>query len=907
MRNPSRALRAFWLRLRGMFEPGKSDGDFSAELESHLTMHIEDGVRAGLSREEARRRALIRLGGMEQAKQAYREGNTLPFLENLLHDIRYGLRMMARNPGFTAVAILTLAVGIGTTATAFNWMDGVLLRPLGGVSHPEQLVSLASVTPNGEVVPTSYPDYRDFRDYLKLFDGFAMFRPGAFSVGLGDHAERIWGEFVSGDFFTALGVKPEVGRMFGPEEFGDKPGAYPVVVISDRYWRSHLGADPQIAGKTIRVNQHELTVVGVAVLEFHGSMAAVAFDLWVPYMQRSVLSSLEPWMLHNRQDRALLGIARLKPGVTLEQARAELAALAARMAVADADTNEGMSATVMPLSKSPFGPQGLLAGPLRILMGVCVLLLAIVCVNVANLLLARATVREKEFSTQLALGAGRWRLAQQVLTESLLLTVGGAALGILTMPMMSQALKLLLPPGQLSFTLDSGLNMRAAAFTAGLCLLATLAAGVVPALQSGRVELNTKLNEGGRSGAAGRGRHRLRSALVASEVALALVALVCAGLFVRAFEQTRQIDPGFDPNHVLLSQFYLATNGLDLEQRKEFCRRLREKMEAMPGTVDVAYSDGVPLGFEPSWWEDLRVEGFAPRPGENMKVFRNVVSPGYLGLLKIPLLDGRDFTEHDDEKSRPVMIVNQTFAQRFFAGANPVGRRVHGFGQWFTVVGEARDSKYHYLGETAVPYFYVPFRQIYRADMNLAFYVRMHGNPVAALPGLRSKVREIDPNVTVFDAVPLAEFIEASLYPQKVAASLLMVLGGLSMLLAAVGLYSVMAYSVAQRTQEIGIRMALGARPADVLGMVVRQGMVLAASGLAAGAVLALAVTRSLAALSFTNSAMGSGAKMLTGSTADPLIYAGAAAFLCAVAALAAYVPAWRASSIDPMQALRTE
>ncbi len=450
-------------------------------------------------------------------------------------------------------------------------------------------------------------------------------------------------------------------------------------------------------------------------------------------MQRSVLSSVEPWMLRNRQDRALLGIARLKRGVTPEQARAELAALAQRMAVADADTNEGMSATVVPLWKSPFGPQGLLAGPLTILMGVCVLLLGIVCVNVANLLLARATVREKEFSTRLALGAGRWRLVQQVLTESLLLTATGAVLGILAMPGMSRALKLLLPPGQLSLTLDSGLNLRAAAFTAGLCLVVTLAAGLVPALQSGRVELNAKLNEGGRSGSAGRGRHRLRSVLVASEVALALVALVCAGLFLRGFEQTRQIDPGFDPNHVLLSQLYLATNGLDLEQRKEFCRRLREKMEAVPGTVDVAYSDGVPLGFEPSWWEDLKVAGFVPRPGENMKVFRNVVSPGYLGLMKIPLVEGRDFTEHDDESSEPVMIVNQTFARRYFAGANPVGRRVHGWGKWFMVVGEARDSKYHYLGETAVPYFYVPFRQIFRADMNLAFYVRTHGNPIAAL------------------------------------------------------------------------------------------------------------------------------------------------------------------------------
>ncbi len=269
-----RKLRALWMRVRGIFGNGRAESEFSAEIQSHLAMDIDDGVRAGLSREEARRKALIKLGGLEQTKQAYRERSTLPFFENLLHDTRYGLRMMARNPGFAAVTILTLAVGIGTTATAFNWMDSVLLRPLSGVAHPEQLVALASVTPNGEMVPTSYPDYMDFRDHLKLFSGFAMFRPAAFSVGLGDHAERVWGEFVSGDFFTALGVKPEVGRVFGPEEYGDKPGAFPVVVISDRYWRSHLGADPQIAGKAIRVNEHELTVVGVAAPDFHGSTAA---------------------------------------------------------------------------------------------------------------------------------------------------------------------------------------------------------------------------------------------------------------------------------------------------------------------------------------------------------------------------------------------------------------------------------------------------------------------------------------------------------------------------------------------------------------------------------------------------------------------------------------------------------
>jgi predicted permease len=900
-------MRAFWLRLLGIFGSTGRDTDFAAELESDIAMHVEDGVRSGLTPAEARRRALIRLGGVEQTRQAYRERRGLPILEDFIHDVKHGLRMMGRNPSFSAVAILTLALGIATSTTAFTWMDSVLLRPMRGVSQPERLVALESVTPGGDFVPNSYPDYRDFRDHLKLLDGVAVTRPAAFSIGQTDHAERVWGEYVSGNFFAVLGVKPEAGRMFAPDEYGDKPGAFPVVVLSDRYWRSHYAADPSIVGKTIRIDQHELTVVGVADAKFHGSMAALAFDLWVPYMQRPVLESVEPWMLRNRQDRAVLGVARLKSGVTIEQATDELRALARRMAVLDADTNAGMSATLLPLWKSPHGPQGLLAGPLRILMGVCILLLAIVCVNVANLLLARSTVREKEFSTRLALGAGRWRLVRQVLTESLLLTVSGAALGLTASHWMSRTLQLFLPPGQLSLAIDTGLHLRVAMFTAGICVLATVAAGVIPALQSGRTELNSRMNEGGRSGAAGRRRRRIGSILVASEVALALIALVCAGLFARSFEQARQIDPGFDPHGVLLSQFYLATSGYDLEQRKEFCRRLAEKMQSVPGVTDVAYSDGVPLGFEPSWWEDLRVEGYVPAAGENMKMFRNVISPDYLSLMKIPLLDGRNFTEHDDEKSQQVMIVNQTFARRFFAGRNPIGRRVHGWGKWFTVVGIAQDSKYHYLGESSVPYFYVPFRQIYRADMNLAFYVRSSGDPGIVLPALRSKVREIDPSVTVFDAVPMDDFISASLYPQKLAASLLTVLGGLSVLLAALGLYSVMAYSVAQRTQEIGIRMALGARSADVLGLIVRQGMQLTVGGLLVGAVAALGVARSLAALSFTNSAMGAGSKLLRGSSTDPLIYLSAAVFLCAVSALAAYVPARRAASVDPMKTLRMD
>jgi predicted permease len=828
-------------------------------------------------------------------------------MNSLLQDLQHAMRMIRRNPGFAAVTIFTLALGIATSSTVFGWVDAILLHPLPGVEQPDRLVALETLAPGGAFVTNSYPDYIDFRDRLKLVSGIAVTHPAAFSVGQEEHAERVWGELVSGNFFSVLGTKAELGRTFLPEEYGDKPGAFPVVVISDRFWRSHFNVDPQIAGKTIRINQHELTIVGVAAPEFRGSVPGEAQDLWVPYMMQPVLNGVGEWMLRDRKDRNMLGIARLKPGVTLEQAQQELAALAKFMSVADADTNEGMSATYLPMAKSHFGPQSLLLAPLRLLLGVCAVVLLIVCANVANLLLARTTARQKEFSTRMALGAGHGRVAQQVFVESLVLAGAAGLAGLIATQWLGRALVLLLPAGQMSMAMQQPMNGRVLLFTMALCGLVAFLTGVLPALQLKETALSERLNEAGKSGMTGARSHRMRSVLITAEVSLALVALIAAGLFARSFEALREIKPGFDPNHVLLSQFYLSTNGYNLEQRKQFSFRLREKLESAPGVKNVAYSDGVPLGFEPSWWEDLTIEGYAPGPAENMKLFRNVISPGYFSLMRIPLVDGRDFTEHDDEKTNPVMIVNQTFAKRFFAGRDPVGRRVRGWGEWFTVVGVAQDSKYHYPGEAPLPYFYVPFRQIYRADMQLAFYVRTAGDAKTALPLVREMVLEIDPNVNVFDAVPLTEYIGASLYAQKIAASLLTVLGALAVVLAAVGLYSVMSYSVVQRTHEIGIRMALGARPDDVLRLVVRQGLTLASVGLLVGFLLAMAVARSLSAISFAGSAMGSGGRLLGVSATDPLIYGGAALFLIGVAALAAYIPARRAARVEPMEALRYE
>ncbi|HEY6253195.1 MAG TPA: ABC transporter permease, partial [Candidatus Angelobacter sp.] len=720
-------------------------------------------------------------------------------------------------------------------------------------------------------------------------------------------AARVWGQFVSGNYFAVLGIKPVLGRVFNPEEYGDKPGAFPLVVISYRFWQSRFSSDPDIAGKTIKVNQHELTIIGVTPPAFRGSMVGLAYDLWIPCMMRPQLSGFKTaWQLTDRKNRDLVGIARLKPGVTIEQAQSEIAALAAVMAKAQPWEDGGVSATILPLWKSHFGPQGLLLAPLQILMAVCAVVVLIVCANVANLLLARFTTRQKEFSMRLALGARRGRLARQLLTESLLLAAAGALLGVLMSVWLAKSLRFMMPPGE-HFALNTNLSLPVLGFTALLCLATTLLCGFAPTLQSVRVNLNDNLKESGRNSAVAPRSHRMRTVLVLAEVSLALVALIGAGLFVRGFRALQKIDPGFDPDNVLLAKFSLSTSGFNIMQRRDFCFRLRERLESEPGIASVSYSDDVPLGLEPSWWEDLKIKGYQPSLGENMKIYRNVVAPGYFQLLHIPLREGRDFTEQDDDGKAPVMIVNQSFVKRFFGPGAVLGREVYGWGQWFKVIGVAKDSKYNYPTEAAIPYFYVPFRQVYRNDMYLSFYLKVRGNPEEANATLRRAVSETDPRVTFFDSFPLADYISVSLYPQKVTANLLSALGLLALVLAAVGLYSVMAYSVAQRTHEIGIRMALGAQRSNVLSLVLRQAMNLTFAGLLVGAGLALALSRKVAAISVSGSVMGGAGNLLGTGSVDPLIYFAAAIFLSAVALLASYIPARHATKVDPLIALRTE
>ena len=813
-------------------------------------------------------------------------------MRTFLQDLRYAVRICRGKPGTTLIAVLTLAVGIAATTTVFSWIDATLLRPLQGVSDPARLVSFESLGPDGRPITTSYLDFRDFRNHLKLVSGLAAFRPTTFSLGADNHPVRVFGELVSGNYFAILGVKPVLGRIFSRDEYGDSEGSYPVAVIGQGLWRSVFNADPDVVGRTVRVNRQPITIIGVVPAGFHGSMSGLAEQMWVPAMMAVKLGATPDWMLQDRHSRIFAVIARLAPGISLERARAEAAAMASQLAKSNPNDNQGVGAALFPMWQGHFGAQSVLLAPLEFLMAVCCLVLLIVCANVANLQLARATSRQQEFTIRMSVGAGRGRLVRQLLTESLLLAFLGSLAGALLASWTSQSIGYLVPPTNLPVALTVEINADVLLFTVAAGLVACVASGIAPALQAARANLNDVLKEGGRGGTAGAGSRRVRGLLVASEVALALVAIISAGLFARSFEAARKLDPGFDTKGVAVAHLPLSTAGYSVAERSLFCRKLRDRLEQEPGIFAAGYADSVPQGFDYGSWEELQVRGYVPNRRENMNMYRNVISPGYFKLLQIPLLEGRDFTDRDDIESQPVMIVSRSFVRKYFGGRNAIGEKVRGWGRWFTVVGVAADSKYHTPNESPEPYIYVPFRQIYRADLAIAFYVRA-GNANDAIAAMRREARALDPGLDLYDAVPLRDFIQASLFPQKIGAALLAVLGMLSLALASVGLYSVMAYSVSQQTHEIGIRMALGARPADVRRMMVRQGMQMAALGLAAGVAAALAVTRGAASL------------LVRVSPTDPAVFAGATVFLALVALLASYIPARRATKIDPNQALR--
>ena len=817
-------------------------------------------------------------------------------LNSLRKDIKYSLRALARSPGFALVAVLTLAVAIAANTTVFSWVDAIMLKPLPGVTDGKPTLSLEMEPPYGSNV--SYLDFRDYRLSLKLVEGIAASRePAEFDLGEGGAPRRIMGEMVTGNYFSVLGVRPVLGRMFAPDELAERDL---VAVISYKFWQDYFHGDPGVAGKTLRANKRELTIIGVAAPGFGGAWRGLAFDIWVPITLGPQFNLMNSEMLEQRGSRALLTVGRLKPGVTLEQARAEVRSLAALLARRYPDTNSNAVATLHMEGDAHNNVRFILGGSLRILLAMCGLVLLIACTNVANLLLARATARQRELSLRLALGANRALLTRQLLLEALQLAVLGALIGVPLALWARHLIVYLVPPMELPIVMNVPFNATILGFSVLTCMTAAVISGLIPSLHAVRSDLVNALNEGGRSGTAGAGTHRVRDLLVVSEVALALVALVGAGLFVKSFRSATAMGPGFDPKNVLVSKFYLTPGGYTgAEQRADFMLRLRERLETQPGVVQASYAESIPLGYAGTANCDVQIPGYVPQPNEGPSVNRNFVAPGFFRLMRIPILKGREFNAGDDSKGAQVAIVNRQFAHHFLNDKDPVGMQVRGCGTQLTIVGLSGNSKYYTFADPPYPMIYAPFAQRYAAaggyDQGIGLFIRTTGNPVQALPVLRRAVSSLDPGVGVYDAVPLEDYIGFSVFAQKIAARLLSVLGAIALLLAGMGLYSVMAYSVSQRTHEIGIRMALGGQRSNVMTMVLRKGLALTVIGLLAGIFAALLATQAVASL------------LLNVSASDPWIFAGAGLFLVAVALTASLMPARRATQVDPLIALHCE
>jgi predicted permease len=811
--------------------------------------------------------------------------------------LKYSVRSLLKTPWLTAVVAITLAVGIAANTAVFSWTRGVLLHPLPGVADVGRLFAMETLPPagGGAYIEISYPDFRDYRDSSRSLAGAIAFQDRALSLGEGTQAELVWAEFVSGNFFDVLGVRPVTGRFFRTEEQEDAPGKHPVVVISERFWQRHFHADPEIIGKAVRLNGRELTVIGVAPAEFLGTIVGLSYDFWLPLSMESLLSGGGNG-LENRSARWLHVLARLSPGVSLPQARTEIQTIARRLAQSYPQSNAGINTTLVSISQASYGLPEFMAPLLETLLGAGAVVLLIVCANVANLMLLRATTRQKEFGIRLALGATRSRVIGQLLLESLLLAGLGGAAGVLLAGRMAGWLQFFIPATYLPIVLNFPLDSAALVFTLAISLLAGLLCGLIPALQMVRHGQFGSLRDSGR-GAIGDARsHRLRGGLVISEVALALVVLIGASLFLESFRHAKHTDPGFDPSHVLLAGIDLSEEGYSTEQGKLFMRHLRDRTEALPGVRAVSFGHA-PLGFDRDRDNSasVQVNGYLPRRGEDMRIYWAQVWPGYFDLMRIGLTDGRDFTDRDDSQAPPVVIVSEAFAHRFFRGQEPVGRKLRLWGTEWTVVAVVKDIKYHSLTESPQPYFYLPMQQVWEPHTGTGLLVRTEGPPQQILPALQRELRSVDPRMNLFVVFALGDFIGASWFVQKVAASLLGVLGTLALALAALGLFSVMAYTVSQRTQEIGIRMALGAQTLDVLRPVLGQALRLAIVGVGIGLVLSFALTRVVAS------------QLLGVSATDPLTFVGVSCLLCTVALAASYIPARRATLVDPLVALRAE
>ncbi len=879
------------LRVRSLFHPADVDQELKEELREHLEQQIEENIERGMSPEEARHAALRAMGGLAQIEQQCRDARGGSLLPDLFQDLRYGFRQLCRSPGFSVLAILCLTLGIGANAAAFSWVEGILFRPYPAVAHQERLLAMAG-TARGESDPTetSWPDFLDVRRNCTLCEDSFVSKITGSTLSIGDHAETATGSIVSANYFDAIGVHPSLGRGFEPgEDIGS--GSHPVVVISYQLWRNRFKGDPEIIGKMQRFNNVPHTIIGVAPEGFYGTFVGWAMQFWVPASMEETFEG-GGYKLEDRGARWVEAYVRVKPGVSRAQAQQEISAIAARLERNYPATNRGRGIGLWALWQTPFNNAGTLLPTLEVTVAVVAFVLLIACANVGNLLLVRSFTRRHEMSVRLAIGASRWRLLKQLLTEGLILSTVGTAGGLVVAYWCRHALALMLPSRSgTAMYLPGEFDWRVIGLSAGICLMVTLMVGLVPAFQSRNLDLAGPLKAESSTLAGARGRAWMRSGLVVFQVCLSFILLVGAALLLESLEKIRTTSPGFSTTSVVTTGVSLAAAGYDAPSAKGFQDELIDRLNAVPGVESAAFARVTPLGYGTYSSTPIAVDGYQPSLEEQPSIDYNQVSPGYFATLGIPLLSGREFTRSDNETAPPVAIVNRTMMMRYWGGQDPVGRRLQVKGGWARVVGVAADSKYESMREVAKPFFYVPLRQDFAQSAVLN--IRTTQPLPSILAAVIREVHTLDQNLALYEMITLQEQVKRSTSPQLVALTLVSTLGGLALLLAGVGLYGVMSYNVAQSTRELGLRMALGADARNLLRLVISRGLTLTAGGVLLGAVGGLALTRLLGKLLYKV------------SPHDPVVFVLALVVMTTTAISACILPAWRAARTDPARVLR--
>jgi macrolide transport system ATP-binding/permease protein len=879
------------LRLRCFFHPNQVEEELKEELREHLERQIKENVARGMSPEEARYSAMRTLGGITQIEQQCRDARGASILEGFVQDLRYGFRQLYRNPGFSALAILCLTLGIGANAAVFSWVEGLLFRPYPAVEHQERLFALAG-TARGETGATelSWQDFLDLRRSCTLCEESFVSKITGSTLSVGERAETARGSIVSANYFDAIGVRPILGRGFEP---GDDAGSdsHPSVVISYQLWRDRFKGDPEIIGKMQRFNNMPHTIIGVAPEGFYGTFVGWAMQFWVPASMEETFES-GGYKLEDRGARWIEAYVRLKPGVSRRQAQQEISAIAARLETNYPATNRGCGIGLWPLWQTPFNNAGTLLPTLEVMVAVVAFVLLIACANVGNLLLVRSFARRHEMSVRVAIGASRVRLMKQLLTEGLLLSALGTAGGLLTAYWCRHALVILLPARSgVAMYLPGEIDGRVMSWSAGICLMVTLIVGLIPALQTRNLDPAGPLKAESSGVVGARGRAWMRSGLVVFQVCLSFVLLVGAALLLESLEKIRTTSPGFSTTSVVTTSVSLVAAGYDVPRAKIFQDELIDRLSALPGVNSAALARVTPLGYGTYSSTPIAVDGYQPPPEEQPAIEYNQVSPGYFTTLGIPLLSGREFARVDDENAPLVAIVNRTMMTRYWGGQDPIGRRLQVNGRWARVVGVAADSKYESMRETARPFFYVPLRQDFVRGP--ALHIRTSQPLPSVLAALVREVHALDANLALYEMITLQEQVNRSTSPQLVAVTLVSILGGLALLLAGLGLYGVMSYAVAQSARELGLRMALGAGAANVLRLVISRGLKLTAAGVLFGTVAAVALTKLLGKLLYNV------------SPHDPWIFGSAVAVMSMTAISACLLPAWRAARTDPARVLR--